>query len=67
MEHHPSPSSTDPDRLVGIARIAARFDVSPDTVRRWWRANRFPKPIRVAGGHLRWRESDIAKYIADLA
>ena len=46
--------------------VAARFAVSPDSIRRWIRDGKFPRGVRVGKGTTRWRLSDIEAYEASL-
>lgn len=42
--------------------MAARYQVSRQTVWRWVREGRFPKPIRLGAAAIRWSEEDILKW-----
>jgi excisionase family DNA binding protein len=60
-------SSEMPDRggLVTIAELASVLGVSTKTVRRMVTRQEIPPPIRV-GRQLRWRPSDLTKWLAEL-
>lgn len=47
---------------LNVEQVAARFDVSTDTIYRWKREGRFPKAVRLSPGCVRWRQSDLAHY-----
>jgi excisionase family DNA binding protein len=47
-----------PDALMTPAEVAKFFKVDPKTVTRWSRAGKLPS-IRTAGGHRRFKESDV--------
>lgn len=42
--------------------LAERYQVSRQTVWRWVREGRFPKPVKLATGSTRWPESAILKF-----
>ena len=44
-----------------VEELAARWSVSPQTVRRAFRAGRIPTPLRI-GAQLRWPREDIERY-----
>lgn len=54
-------------RYLTEAEVAARFNISTDSIRRWIRNGQFPKPVRIGKGTSRWRLADIEAYEADLA
>ena len=53
----PSASRSD---LLTIGDLAARTGVPPATLRSWETRYGFPRPVRLAGGHRRYAESDVA-------
>ncbi len=52
----PSPGT----RLLTIGGLAQRTGVAPATLRSWEARYGFPRPIRLAGGHRRYAERDVA-------
>jgi MerR family transcriptional regulator, light-induced transcriptional regulator len=52
-----TPSGT---RLLTISDLAERSGVAPATLRSWESRYGFPRPIRLAGGHRRYAEHDVA-------
>lgn len=50
--------STDPDRLLTPAEVAAMFRVDPKTVTRWSKAGKL-NSIRTLGGHRRYRAAEV--------
>src|SRR3954447_24878229 len=51
---------TPEDRLLTIGDLAERTGVPPATLRSWELRYGFPRPIRLAGGHRRYAEHDVA-------
>ena len=51
-------------RLMNIYQVATLFNVSRQTIRRWWAEGKIPAPIKI-GRSLRWRESDIDAFIKE--
>ena len=49
-----------PSRLLTISDLAVRTGVPPATLRSWESRYGFPDPVRLAGGHRRYAESDVA-------
>jgi predicted DNA-binding transcriptional regulator AlpA len=60
-------ASTAPDRLLKMSDVKARTNLSPATIYRWLKQERFPEPIRYSETCVRWRESDIDEWIAGKA
>lgn len=52
------------DHLLDVQQVAARLRVSPRQVWKLARANQMPRPLKLARS-ARWRETDVAKFIAD--
>ncbi|WP_457207061.1 DICT sensory domain-containing protein [Nocardioides sp. P5_C9_2] len=48
------------DTLLTIGRLAERTGVPPATLRSWELRYGFPSPVRLAGGHRRYADSDVA-------
>ena len=48
------------DHLLTISELAERTGVPPATLRSWESRYGFPEPSRLAGGHRRYREPDVA-------
>ena len=42
--------------------VAAHFNVSTDSIRRWIREGHFPKPMRIGTGTSRWLRTEIEAY-----
>jgi excisionase family DNA binding protein len=51
------------DRLLTPGEVAAEFRVDPKTVSRWAKAKRIGS-VRTAGGHRRFRESEVRAILA---
>jgi excisionase family DNA binding protein len=51
-----------PDRLMTPVEVARLFRVDPKTVTRWADAGRL-NSYRTAGGHRRFRQSDIREFL----
>lgn len=56
------------DRMMAIVEVTARIGLSRATVYRMMEAGTFPHPLRLSERTIRWRESEIARWIdaADL-
>ena len=48
------------DNLLTISDLAERTGIPPATLRSWESRYGFPRPIRLAGGHRRYAEPDVA-------
>ncbi len=58
----------DREPLLTRAEVAKRLGVSPDTLRLWQREKRGPRVVRLGKlphGRIRYRESDVARYISE--
>lgn len=56
-----------PDTLyLSVDDVAARFSVSTDTIWRWTRLGKFPKPVKIGAGTARWWMSDLLAFEATL-
>lgn len=53
-------------RLLTPRQVAERLEVSVRTLARMSKAEGFPKPIRYNRKLVRWRESDVDRYIGTL-
>jgi len=55
-----------PEKLLSKRVVAEILGVHPQTVMRLARQGRFPRPFRTGeiGSAVRWRESDVAAWIA---
>jgi excisionase family DNA binding protein len=53
----------DPDRLLTVGEVAARFGVSSRTVFRMVRDGRFPPPVRLGRHVFRLFGSDVRQYL----
>ena len=58
-----SPSSDEPgvSLFLSVDQVAHRYNVSVDSIWRWKRNGKFPKPVRI-GGCTRWKLSDILEF-----
>ncbi|HEX2031299.1 MAG TPA: BldC family transcriptional regulator [Actinomycetota bacterium] len=54
--------SSDKERLLTPAEVAALFRVDPKTVTRWAKAGKLSS-IRTLGGHRRYRESEVRRLL----
>lgn len=52
------------DKLYSITKASDILGVTPKTLRIWDKENKF-KPILTSGGHRRYKESDIKKFLGD--
>lgn len=53
-----------PERHSSVKQNAERYAVHEKTIWRWVREGKFPKPVRLSPGCVRWRESDLAEWEA---
>ncbi len=51
--------------LLSIKQVRAIAAVSRRTVYRWMEAGQFPRHTRIGANSVRWRKSDIDKWVAD--
>lgn len=45
--------------FLTVEQVAARYSVSTDSIWRWTRLDRFPRPVKLGSGTTRWRLSDL--------
>lgn len=57
----PQPAS---DRYLRRAQVEAEAGLSRATIYRWMKTGRFPRPVEIAPGCVRWPESQIAAWKA---
>ena len=50
------------EKYLSLREVTSAFKVSPSTIWRWVKNNRFPKPIHLGPKAVRWREADIATW-----
>ncbi|WP_172960965.1 helix-turn-helix transcriptional regulator [Oceaniglobus roseus] len=50
---------------LSVEQVAARYNVSKDSIWRWRREGDFPKPVRLGGNTSRWRLSELEAYEAE--
>ena len=63
MNEHP-PAADAPDRLLLTGDVLARVPTSKESLFRWIKAGKFPRPEKLAGGRLNtWRESVVEAWI----
>ena len=58
--------STSTDRLLTRAEVSRRTGATRSSIYRWMRENRFPLPLRVGQGTVRWSEREIEAWVASL-
>jgi prophage regulatory protein len=51
---------------LSVDQVAARFDVSKDSIWRWKRQGDFPPPVKLGGNTSRWRLADIEEWEGQL-
>lgn len=47
-----------------VKHLAARYDVTPNTVWRWARTGKMPKPVTLGEATTRWKLSDLLAWEA---
>lgn len=58
MTHHPNPGNF----YLTVAQVAARYEVSTDTIWRWARNGVFPKALKIGPNATRWRLADLIEH-----
>jgi excisionase family DNA binding protein len=61
-QHSDQNPAGEPEQLLTPSEVAQMFRVNPKTVTRWARAGKI-SAIRTLGGHRRFRESEIRKFL----
>lgn len=61
-----SPERSDGDRLLPSSKVRKLFGIGATTLQEWDAAGILRAAQRTAGGHRRWRESDVRSLLADL-
>lgn len=56
-----------PDRLIGAKELHRLIPVSPMTIWRWERDQRFPARIRIGANRVAWRLSEVLAWIDEKA
>jgi prophage regulatory protein len=54
------------DRLLRLREVEAKTGIGSTTIYRFMPEGKFPYPVRLGEGSVRWRESDIDRWIAEL-
>ena len=54
------------DRLIRMREVTARVGMSRATIYRKIALGEFPKPVGIGGQSVRWRESTLAEWMAEL-
>lgn len=49
--------------LISLEELSLWINVQRQTIHRWIRARRFPPPIRFGPRLLRWRKSDVVRWL----
>lgn len=62
MADRSTPGGPEQESLLTPSEVAAMFRVNPKTVTRWARSGKI-SAIRTLGGHRRFRESEIRKFL----
>lgn len=59
-------SASEPDRLLRPIRVCELYGIAPSTLRSWDDAGKLKAAQRTAGGHRRYRESEVRSLLAEL-
>ena len=51
------------EHMLKLEEMAEIFNCSHESIRRWHRAGIIPAPIRCGRRAIRWRESDVVKFL----
>ena len=58
---------TNPEQLfLSVQQVSERYSVSVDSIWRWVRLEKFPRPVKLGGQTTRWRLVDIMEYDSTL-
>lgn len=60
-------STGDSDTLLRPIKVQKLYGIAPSTLRNWATSGRLPAAQVTAGGHRRYRESDVRTLLAELA
>lgn len=52
----------EPDALLNVQQVAARYGVKPQTIWAWMRKRRFPQPRRITPGCSRWPLAELEAF-----
>ncbi|WP_379544131.1 helix-turn-helix transcriptional regulator [Psychrobacter sp. R86515] len=63
LDNHPTSKELHPNGQTRIKAAAAIIGVHHQTLRRWWKADKFPKPTDIHGIML-FRNADLLTWIA---
>ena len=58
--------STPSDRLLPPIKVRALYGIAPSTLRNWAASGKIRPAQRTAGGHRRYRESEVRSLLAQL-
>ena len=64
--HQSNPNGENVDRLLRRPEVEALTGLSKGAIYRLMRQGHFPVAVKIGPGAVRWRESEIAAYIAGL-
>ena len=51
------------DELIGVKKLAEELEVHPGTIHNWRSRGEGPRAVRLAGGKLRFRRSDVEAWL----
>jgi len=52
--------------MLTLDELSALFKVHKNTIRRWRSVGKFPEPIELPGGGLRWRADVVERFITSI-
>jgi prophage regulatory protein len=55
-----------PKDLLTAREVAARLSISQRTIYRLMKRKQFPRPVRLGTRHVRWKASDVQRYLDGL-
>jgi excisionase family DNA binding protein len=53
------------NELLTVHQVAEIVNASPTSIRRWSRSGRFPPAVRLGENLIRWRLSDVQRWIEE--
>jgi prophage regulatory protein len=54
------------DVYLNVKQVAARYDVSTETIWRWKQGGDFPRPYKLSASCARWRERELKEWESKL-
>lgn len=66
MLHQPTTTLPEPERLMKLREVKHIVSLATSSIYRMMDAGTFPRPVRLSPGCVRWRQSDLEKWLESL-